>query len=229
MVPIRMMDPVAANPQLADASMADPAKRYFEYRFTYDLARLLNCDPTRVLVVSLSNGSLIANTVFAPVAANGGPITSGERSPMGLVSLLRALQQDTSSSLYASSFFKLIDREYMPEPIIVRKCPSDDQYRVFCPYMGTIEASSIAMLMFLFGVLIVALILAACCFAFWQLDTERKDKIDQDILDMVREDSRSVSAPLRLEYAQSWLEGRFMGEEWENARARQKRMLAIGN
>lgn len=223
MLPIRIDDPLQ-SPNLASASQDDSERRYFEYRFTYDLASLLNCDPARILVASLSNGSVIANTVFTPVVAEDEPITvSTERSPLGLVELLRSLQNDTSSAMYAGgageSLFRYIDRSYTPVPIKVRKCSVDGVYRVFCPYRdGTILASWRAAMYFWFGSVGLAVMVVCICGGCWFVDMERPSVSDQEVLEKLQQDPRLVEPEQQLEFASSWLEGRFMGERWQKAR-----------
>jgi hypothetical protein len=227
MLAVRIDDETVANSAMADSPSNDPERRYFIYRYTYELARLLNCDPGRIKIASLSNGSLIANTVFTTVGGDEAvKVTTGERSPMGLISLLRALQRDSSSQLYESSFFKYIDRSYRPEPFYVRKC-SDDVYRIFCPYTGEIISHSLGFFIFGVGTLVTPLFFACICFAAWQVDRDSDQAISDEIIEQIKRDPRLVKPPMQVEYARSWLEGRFMGEEWQSARNR--KLLSIGN
>jgi hypothetical protein len=221
MLSVRMKDKQAG---LAESASDEPDRRYFVYRFTYELAKLLNCDPTRILVVSLSNGSLIVNTVFTAVNADGGKITTDERSPMGLISLLQALQSDMSSPLYESSFFREIDRTYMPQTIPVRDCGGD--YRIFCPYDGSIMAVSSSVMIFLGLGSAIAAVLSCCCICLWTMDKEGKPDFDENMVEQIRENPRGQPWKIQLEYSNSWLEGRFMGEEWEHARKRNKMIAA---
>jgi hypothetical protein len=207
-----------ANGALSTRDTEDAERRYFVYRYTYELARLLNADPTRIVVVSLSNGSIIINTVFQAVDADADVESNEfERSPLGLISLLRALQKDTSSTMYESPFFTDIDRDFLPPPIPVRLCP-DEVYRVFCPYTGTVVTAMIGSLIFAGSILGGALIFALICFFAWRIDSESKDKISEDDAEKVQRDWRLVPPPLQEEYAYSWLQGRFMGENWEKSR-----------
>eukprot|EP00927_Polykrikos_kofoidii_P021047 TRINITY_DN20070_c0_g1_i1.p1 TRINITY_DN20070_c0_g1~~TRINITY_DN20070_c0_g1_i1.p1 ORF type:complete len:1612 (+),score=301.09 TRINITY_DN20070_c0_g1_i1:309-4838(+) len=229
MLQVRMDDPNVASAAIADSSSDDPERKYFIYRFTYELAGLLNCDPTRIKVASLSNGSIIVNAVFETVvgASDGVKITTDERSAMGLISLLKALQGDTSSIMYESSFFKYIDRSFSPPPFYVRPCP-DGVYRIFCPYDGSIISNGGSMLIFLLAALGVLAVLCLCCGAAWMGDKRKDDDgVDNVILDKCRRDPNLVGPKIQLEYANSWLEGRFMNEIWEQKRALRK--LPIGN
>eukprot|EP00929_Paragymnodinium_shiwhaense_P063655 TRINITY_DN31811_c0_g1_i1.p1 TRINITY_DN31811_c0_g1~~TRINITY_DN31811_c0_g1_i1.p1 ORF type:complete len:1738 (+),score=312.78 TRINITY_DN31811_c0_g1_i1:62-5215(+) len=218
MLPVRIDDVTIAPDSLADSATDDPERKYFIYRYTYELARLLNCDPQRIEIASLSNGSVIANTVFKIVdGAETGQVTTGERSPMGLVSLLRALQRDSSSQLYESNFFKYIDRAYRPEPMHVRKC-DDNTYRIFCPYTKSIVSSSLGFAVLCIGCILVTLILFCVCAACWMLDSDRSKGPDEEMLLQAARDHRLLPLEQQIEYANSWLQGRFMNEAWQNAR-----------
>merc|ERR1719436_1198115 len=140
MLPVRMNVPGNSGGNLAEHTSNDAELLYFIYRYTYELARLLDCDPKRIVVSSLSNGSVEVNTVFTTVGDEAAIKATTERSPRALISLFQALQSDTSSQLHESNFFKYVDQAYKPPPIPVRKCP-DNTYRVFCPYTDAIMAN----------------------------------------------------------------------------------------
>lgn len=40
----------------------------------------------------------------------------------------------------------------------------------------------------------------------------------EDVVEKLQEDPSQVDPKLQIEYASSWLEGRFMGEEWQKQR-----------
>jgi hypothetical protein len=233
MLPVRMTD---APEAYADASSDDLERQYFVYRYRYELAKILNCDPNRIGIASLSNGSVIVNTVFKPVVTDGALVTTDERSPMGLISLLQALQRDTSSNLYMNTFFKCvngngwaggsacIDSAYRPEPQFVRECPSDGVYRIFCPYDNAIMGQAAGYTFFVLAAILIPGLLAMFCFCAWQMDTDGGEAIDEDTMEKVRQNPKLVKPGLQVEYARSWLEGRFMGENWEKNR---KMNLAI--
>merc|ERR1711874_485828 len=105
MLAVRVKDP-SQNPELANLATSDPEYRYFRYRYVYELARLLNCHPQRIVVASLSPGSVLVNTVFTTVGGEDARAQTQERHPMGLITLLQALQTDQSSQMYTSRFFK---------------------------------------------------------------------------------------------------------------------------
>merc|ERR1719359_1116410 len=229
MLPIEIDDPNQKR-DLANAPTDDPERKYFMYRFVYDIASLLNCDSKRILISSLSNGSVLINTIFTPAVAEDAAVTvTDERSPAGLVSLFKKLQLDTSSSMYAAgSLFKDIVRAYKPMPIKVRKCLSDDEYRVFCPYVpGMIWDWGKTFLWYSLGQAIVALCLVALCCGVWRIDADRKEPLDEDIYEKLVKDPKLVEPEIRLEFARSWIEGRFMGEKWQ--KEREKSFLGIGN
>eukprot|EP00930_Biecheleria_cincta_P059553 TRINITY_DN4525_c0_g2_i1.p1 TRINITY_DN4525_c0_g2~~TRINITY_DN4525_c0_g2_i1.p1 ORF type:complete len:931 (+),score=159.96 TRINITY_DN4525_c0_g2_i1:136-2928(+) len=224
LIPLVMTDPyaVGGSAGIADRLSSDPEQRYFVYRYVYELAKILNADPTRIEVASLSNnslaqGSVIVNTVIKVVGTWADIKSTNERSPFGLISLLNALQQDTSSQLYQSTFFKYIDRNSIARPLAVREC-EDSKFRVFCPYTGGIMNTLESLGIFILGVLTVPLIVSLFCFAVWKIDRDKSDGIDEDVIEKIKRDPSQVDLKLRIEYAKSWLEGRFMGEEWQRAR-----------
>jgi len=241
-----LRDPVAAEPMDSQALMlevcmressvggsylvarrsSDAEKRYFIYRYTYELSRLLNTDPTRIDVVSLSNGSVMVSTIFKTVGNSEAIAASTERSPMGLISLFRALQSDTSSQMYTSSFFREVCRTQPQKTVNVRKCP-DGQYRVVCSYVAPGLSPGVWTSIFLLGVIGQALLLGLLCVCAWQVDTDVTGEVTKELLDQIRRDPLSVDPKQREEYALSWLEGRYMGERWQQAR--QGQMLALAN
>lgn len=214
MVAVKLNDGPMTSPHIVYKPSSDPERRYFIYRYTYELAGLLNCDPQRIEVTSLANGSVIVNTVIKPVGVDGELSYADERSPMALISLLRALQNDTSSALYRSKFFNTIDRVYNPPPLLVRLC-DDGVYRAFCPYVGDTSTGG-ATLSLVFGILISVFSMNILCTLAWQVDRERKDKYDDSVL---RDIKRGSAKPeVQADYALSWLEGRYMGEDWQKHR-----------
>jgi hypothetical protein len=234
MLPIKIDDPNQQR-DLANAPTDDPERKYFMYRFVYDLASLLNCDSKRLIISSLSKQPVIINTIFTPPVgiSDDTPVTvTDERSALGLVSLFKKLQSDTSSSMYAAgSLFKDIVRAYQPTPISVRKCPGDEEYRVLCPYVSegatAIWSFGKTVLWYSIGQLVVAICLVILCWGVWGIDKDRKAPIDEDILEKLVKDPKLVEPEIRLEFARSWIEGRFMGEKWQ--KEREKTFLGIGN
>lgn len=222
MLSVVMADPMISGTQhLSIRNSDDQEYQYYVYRFTYELARLLNCDPSRINVASISHGSTVSNVVFTPVAGNG-------RSPQALISLLRALQSDASSSFYQNAFFQVIKkpdsinqivtRRYNPAPLKVRLC-RDGEYRVFCPYAGDLMPLGSAYTIFVVLMLVfpVLLGLLGCC--CWIADFDRRTGVDEETYDKLRTKPAEVEDTLKqIEFARSWLEGRFMGEQWQKAR-----------
>jgi len=220
MLPLTIDDPQQRK-DIANAPADDADRKYFKYRFVYDLAKLLDCDPSRITIASMSNGSIVVNTVFEPVVMEDEPVTiTTERTPMGLVSLLRALHNDTSSAMHlGNTLFKHVDRAPLPEPIRVRLCVEDDTYRVFCPYIdGTIQPEAEGTVIFFACALGLAIVLFLLCFGCWKVDRERGSGIDEDLILKLQKDPASVKPETQKIWASSWLEGRFMGEDWQNAR-----------
>merc|ERR1719487_2318117 len=95
-----------------------------------------------------------------------------DRSPAGLLSLLRALQADESSSVYESKFFRSFAREYRPPPVKVYKCGSDGEFRTSCPYVDLEMAN--AYFFFLACTFFLAVILLGLCAIIWRLDADVK-------------------------------------------------------
>lgn len=223
MLPIRMTDPYeSSGTPIASRSSDDAEQRYFIYRYVYEMGKILNADPTRIQVASLSNGSVVVNTVFMVVGTWNDIKSTDERSPWGLISLLKALQADTSSQLYQSPFFKFIDRSAMPEPLPVRLC-DDGVFRVFCPYTGGIMSTGEALGILFLGIAIVPLALGCLCCGLWHIDVDKGSVVDvDDVVEKLQEDPSQVDPKLQIEYAESWLQGRFMGEEWQ----KQRRVIA---
>jgi hypothetical protein len=236
MLPIRIDD----TTQIRDITFAasdDAERKYFEYRFRYDLSSLLNCDSSRIIISSLSSGTvefnayypIIINTIFTPAVGPDDPVTiTEERSPLGLVTLLKALQTDMSSSMYmVGSTFHYMNRSYQGTPIKVRAC-EDGQYRVFCPFdEETMMPWGESAAFYWIGTIVIALVTICLCCGVWYVDYDRQEPIDEDLIDRLQKDPKQISQPeIRLEFARSWLEGRFMGERWQ--KARESSLLPIG-
>lgn len=236
MLQVVMADPAVAGSHLSERDSQDQEVRYFKYRFVYELARLLNCEPSRIEVASLSKGSTLVNTIFTTVGDEDAQAATKERSPLALITLLRALQSDTSSSMYLNVFFQdidkprsvkqIVDLAYDPPPLKVRQC-NDGVYRVFCPYVGDIMNAGSAYTVFILTVLAVPASLGLLCCCAWRIDFDKVSMVDEDDYDKLRSEPSLVDKDKQLEFARSWLEGRFMGEQWQ--RARQSKLLAIGN
>eukprot|EP00933_Yihiella_yeosuensis_P002447 TRINITY_DN10414_c0_g1_i1.p1 TRINITY_DN10414_c0_g1~~TRINITY_DN10414_c0_g1_i1.p1 ORF type:complete len:641 (+),score=95.21 TRINITY_DN10414_c0_g1_i1:135-1925(+) len=218
MLTVKMADPYElTGTGISDRPSSDPEQKYFKYRFVYEMAKILNADPTRIKVASLGNGSVLVHTIFEVVGTYSDIIATEERSPHGLISLFRALQADTSSNLYKSPFFKYIDRQYVPTAIPVRKCV-DGVFRVFCPYDGSIFSTTQSSLIFFLGSILVPVVMAIVCWSAWNLDMEKGKPFDDRMIDKIKKDYTQVEPKLQLEYANSWLEGRFVGEDWQTYR-----------
>jgi len=225
MLQVVMSDPaISGSTHLSQRDSMDQELRYFVYRYTYELARLLHTQPERIKVASVSKGSTLVNTVFTAVTDMNAVDT---RSPAALISLLRALQSDTSSSFYLNLFFQNIDKPRSLSQIVsgvydspelkVREC-MDGVYRVFCPYVGEIIPLAWSYTIFVVAVLLVPVALGILCLCAWKLDFETSPAVNEHTLDSLRTEPKKVDKPLQIEYAKSWLEGRFMGEQWQKSR-----------
>lgn len=220
LVSLKVDDP-QQKADIANLPPDDADRKYFKYRFVYDLAKLLDCDPSRIKIASLSNGSVIVNTVFEPVVMEDDPVTvTTERTPMGLVELLKALHNDTSSAMHlGNTLFKHVDRAPLPAPVRVRMCTEDGTYRVFCPFVdGTIESQVIGTLTFFIISDSLVLVLILLCAGCWRVDKERGSNIDEDLILKLQKDPTSQKPETQKMWASSWLDGRFMGEDWQKAR-----------
>jgi hypothetical protein len=229
MLPVEINDPNERR-DIANALPGDAEREYFEYRFRYDLASLLDCDSDRIIISSLSRRAVPPGPVaYYPVFVNA-IFTSGgntERSPLGLVSLLKALQNDHSSAMYSPGMiFQYVNKTYVVPPIKVRMCGSE--YRIFCPFdEANIMSWGSAHAWFWVGTILFACIFIVLCGGIWLIDRDRADPIDDYVLETLMKEPEKVKEPeIRLEFARSWLEGRFMGERWQ--KSRNTKLLAIG-
>jgi len=177
----------------------------------------LDANPDRFKVASINNGSVVVNTVFTTVVEDNPAEVATARSPSGLLSLLAALQVDKNSLLYQSSFFKYIEPSYQPVATPVRMCP-DGQYRTMCPYMDTVIPQSGGITIFIFSVLGTTLVIVLLCVGAWRVDFDTVQKKDDDFYKRACADPHVLDPSMQAEYARSWLEGRFMGENWDKHR-----------
>lgn len=186
MVSLRMSYPGADSKGLVNLSRDDPVRDYFDYRFTYELAGILDTDPSRFHMVQISRNSttveadrIIVSVVMKPVGSTRSVelhYDEEERSPLGLYGLLGALLVDTNSLLYANDFFDTVDQSFPLRPVYVQLCEEDGQYRVMCPLLPLGVGSGGAKLYFTLGVIMttVALILLGSC--VWKLDVDPASK-----------------------------------------------------
>ncbi|KAF4696682.1 GTP-binding protein 10 [Perkinsus olseni] len=150
MVTIRMKYPAADSKRLYNLSADDPARDYFNYRFTYELADILDTDPTRFQMELISRGStpMEADRVVVSVVLKPAPervvqvhYDERERSPMGLYRLLQALLQDTNSLLYRNDFFDTVDAAGEGQLVPSQQCMS---MGIIISGKGTINGMSVA-------------------------------------------------------------------------------------
>jgi len=188
----------------------DPERMQFVYQFQSQLAKYLNTPMDRFRIASISNGSVIVNLVFVPAEglnSDMGGMT--DRSPAGLLSVMRALQADESSSIYESPFFQTIDRTYAPDSVEVVQC-EDQEYRTVCPFIRASAANNI--IVFIAVVLGGSIFLVALCFAVWRCDADAKDK-GELTLEAAGKNPHALDPAMQAEFARSWLESRQMESE----------------
>ncbi|CAD7927173.1 unnamed protein product [Amoebophrya sp. A25] len=221
MVPIKMSSPEAVSNSIWNRSDENSERKYYVFQFSYELAQLLGVSAENFVVASINEArtgtgnaatteGVIVNTIFTP---------SGDRqsrSAFELLQLLRALQADISSALYVEAdFFKNIFRDFPLQSIFVSLCP-DNIYRSICPYMDSIMDADIGFIIYIASVLGIALMLALFLFGAWRCDHDPADtkKDDKQFFQKASKGQPQLLDPgLQNEYARSWLEGRYMGEE----------------
>jgi hypothetical protein len=209
LVSLRLKQNEEAN-QLAIFSMSwdDPERQQFVYQFSSEMGKFLNVGLNRFKITSISNGSVIVNVVMTPSdnAAEASPQdVLADRSPRGLLSLLRMLQSDEMSAVYTNKFFQNVDRVYQPPPVFVREC-NDREYRTICHYEPLLlpVSQSIGLFTTATGIGMVALLFM--CMVVWTLDRDTKHS---DLKDFQDDGSVVALKPeMEAEFARSWLENR---------------------
>jgi hypothetical protein len=213
--------------QVADEMFAkdweDPERQQFVYQFQSQLSKYLDTPMDRFRISSISNGSVIVNVVLLPVPgeeleSGGAGLTA--RSPEGLMSLLRSLQLDESSSVYESKFFQTVVREYQPPQVRVYKC-ADAEYRTSCPYNPPVAID--AVVLFALGTISGCIILLLLCAAVWRMDADIKSESMGSIL---TQDTQLLDPSMQSEFARSWLENRHPASEKEVKKTEMKREMA---
>jgi len=202
LISLRMNKKSLDEDEIFRKNWEDPERKQFSYMFTSEMARTLNAAMDRFSIRSISNGSVIVNSVLVP---------SGEdaltRSPSGLLSLLRALQADEMSQIYTNPFFQTIERDYKPDPVAVRKC-DDGDYRVICPYHVPNDIDSFqAVLLLALATVMCLVVLSVFCLCAWRFDTESKGN---DYGSGNEADGLTLDPSMQAEFARSWLESRPM-------------------
>merc|ERR1719183_3256328 len=87
----------ARDMNIFSMSWEDPERQQFVYQFSTEMGKFLNVGLNRFKITSISNGSVIVNVVMTPAdeAMEAEPSDAmSDRSPRGLLSLLRMLQSD---------------------------------------------------------------------------------------------------------------------------------------
>merc|ERR1719171_2171143 len=210
LVSLRLKQNEEAN-QLAIYSMSweDPERQQFVYQFSSEMGKFLNVGLNRFKITSISNGSVIVNVVMTPSdnaksAAPSDVLT--DRSPRGLLSLLRMLQSDEMSAVYTNKFFQNVDRLYQPPPVFVRLC-SDGEYRTICHYdPGLLLPLSQSVVLFTTATGLGMVALLFVCGVVWTIDRDTKHS---DLKDFTDDGSVVALKPeMEAEFARSWLENR---------------------
>ncbi|CAD7955579.1 unnamed protein product [Amoebophrya sp. A120] len=221
MVPIKMSSPEAVNNMIWNRSDEHPERKYYVYRFTYELGQLLGVSSETFVVASISEArtgtgaaatteGVIVNTIFRP-SSDG-----STRSADELLQLLDGLKVDIQSALHEEDgFFKNIFRDFPLRSIFVSLCP-DNIYRSICPYMDSIMDPDIGFIIYTASVFGIALMLALFLFGAWRCDHDPSDskKDDKKFFEKASKgDPKLLDPGLQNEYARSWLEDRYMGDE----------------
>mmetsp|Transcript_28396 Transcript_28396/g.61723 ORF Transcript_28396/g.61723 Transcript_28396/m.61723 type:complete len:91 (+) Transcript_28396:3804-4076(+) len=68
------------------------------------------------------------------------------------------------------------------------------------------------------GVICIPVALALLCCICWRLDFQLSSPIDEETMTALRTEPQKVDKYLQIEYAKSWLDGRFAGEQWQQSR-----------
>merc|ERR1719191_2188936 len=203
----------------------DPERQQFSYQFQSQLAKYLSTPIDRFRIASISNATdfrgVVVNVVLLPIQDDvQGKAGLSDRSPSGLLSLLRALQADESSSIYESKFFRSFAREYRPPPVKVYKCGSDGEFRTSCPYVDLEMANAVVFFGLCTGVL--AVVLMGLCMIVWRLDADVKGE-GMDSTVGHESKAKNVDPSMQSEFARSWLESRYMLTEKEVRKADARR------
>jgi hypothetical protein len=231
LVSIRLKQNEEAS-QLAIFSMSweDPERQQFVYQFSSEMGKFLNVGLNRFKITSVSNGSVIVNVVMTPSdeAMEAEPSDAmSDRSPRGLLSLLRMLQSDEMSAVYSNKFFQNVDRVYQPPPVFVRPC-EDGEYRTICHYLPLIPSVSQSVVLFITATGVAMVVLMFLCMVIWTLD---KDTKGTDLNDFKDDGTVIALKPeMEAEFARSWLESRHtMTVEQVKKNANKQAMAVLKN
>jgi hypothetical protein len=217
----------AANMEVFSMSWEDPERQQFVYQFSSEMGKFLNVDLGRFRLVSISNGSVIMNVVLVP-EPDLTSSESSERSPRGLLSLLRSMQSDEISAIYSNKFFQNVDREYAPPAVHVRQC-DDSDYRVICQHDPQFLLQPSSASFFFFGSTLAGIIvLIGLCGMLWTFDRDIKHS---DIADAQDDGTTLGLKPeMESEFARSWLENRHtLSAEEVKKNANRKAIAMIKN
>lgn len=219
MIPVKLNDPTAIGNQIWNRSDDHPERQYYVFRYRYELSVLLSTVQSRIVVASISEGSVIVNTILT-----AGSQATG-RSAHELMAMLKALSTDGLSAMHwefkssgkiRHDFFKWLVRDFSLKDITVTLC-QDNTYRSLCPYTDALISAGTGWVIFIASVCGITLILALCAIGSWRcdLDSERdgKNREKEFLARASYGDPGALDPGLRTEYARSWLEGRYMGDD----------------
>jgi len=108
-----------------------------------------------------------------------------------------------------------MDRDYELTSIYVSLCP-DNIYRSICPYMDTLRPREAIWAIFLFSIIGISTVCCGVCFGAWRTDydTAEVKQAGQEFFQRANKaEPANLDPSLQTEYAKSWLEGRYMGDD----------------
>jgi hypothetical protein len=217
----------ASQLNIFSMSWDDPERQQFVYQFSSEMGKFLNVGLNRFKITSISNGSVIVNVVMTPSdnAFDASPSdVLTDRSPRGLLSLLRMLQSDEMSAVYTNKFFMNVDRVYQPPPVFVREC-NDREYRTICHYEPLLLPVAQGIFLFATTTWIGMVALLFICLVAWTLDRDTKHSNISEF-----QDDGSViglKPEMEAEFARSWLENRHTLTAEQVKKNANKRAMAL--
>jgi len=89
-------------------------------------------------------------------------------------------------------------------------------YRSLCPYMDSLRPRERILAIFLFAIFAVSFVCAGICFGAWRTDYDTAEvrRAGKEFFHKANKSEPGTLDPsLQTEYAKSWLEGRYMGDD----------------
>mmetsp|Transcript_107634 Transcript_107634/g.246399 ORF Transcript_107634/g.246399 Transcript_107634/m.246399 type:complete len:900 (+) Transcript_107634:636-3335(+) len=229
MVSVNMEHATAVENQVYRRFSDDPDRVYFVYRFTYEMATVLDSSVSRFVVSSISNGTGDNPAVRVNVVVSASEESEGvadedqSRTAQGVLSLLRALQQDENSLVFASQFLESMDKTYVPVPVEVRRCPDFPVYRTICPYMDTLLNPLGSAIIFGVSAIGCVVVLMVLFLQLWRIDFDYVAVQDPFDNRLHRKTKETLAPSAAAEYSRSWLEHRWVENEKAVQETRKKR------